>query len=209
VWRAEAGRWFAVTLALLQQGLVGFVTGGGDNDDTGQAGVKSTILLDPGQIVLCWRQRVRNAAGVRNFGSGLFCWLFVLGWRLLWLGWGWTRLWDGSRRGRGMGRGAGGGGLLMACFSCSGWRTILWEREAGLAWMGISPPRWEHLRRWARLVQWIFSLRVTRSRVLGWRWNLIRTRQYVNGALAYSVCISGVMEFRQHWQRGVLCHLLL
>jgi hypothetical protein len=122
-WRAEMGRWCAVTLALLQQGFVGFVAGGSD-DITRQAGVKSTILLDPGQIVLCWRQRVRNAAGVRNFGSGLFCWLFVLGWRLLWLGWGWTRLWDGSRRGRGMGRGAGGGGLLMACFSCSGWRMV-------------------------------------------------------------------------------------
>jgi hypothetical protein len=67
-WRAEAGRWFAVRLALVQQGFVRFVAGGGDDNDTWQAGVKPTTLLDPGQLVLCQRQRVRNAAGLQNFG---------------------------------------------------------------------------------------------------------------------------------------------
>jgi hypothetical protein len=73
-WRAEVGRWFSITLALLQQGFVSLVTAGPQTNSstntttttTRQAAVKS-MTLDPGQLMLCERQRVRNPAGVQNF----------------------------------------------------------------------------------------------------------------------------------------------
>jgi hypothetical protein len=104
-WRAEMGRWFAVTLALLQQGFVGFVAGGSD-DITRQAGVKATTLLDPGQIVFCQKQRVRNAAGVQNFGFVAVLVVVCVGMAIVVVGLGLDTVvgWAQARRGDGDGR---------------------------------------------------------------------------------------------------------
>ncbi|KAL5610921.1 hypothetical protein FOBRF1_007038 [Fusarium oxysporum] len=62
-WRAEAGRWFSITLSMIQEALVEFVTG------PSEASIREQLLetTDSGLLANCKLQRIRSADGVRNF----------------------------------------------------------------------------------------------------------------------------------------------
>jgi hypothetical protein len=62
-WRAEVGRWFSISLNVIQTGLVEFVTG------PSNAGLRQYVTEISGADAAadCKRQRIRNVASVRNF----------------------------------------------------------------------------------------------------------------------------------------------
>ncbi|KAL1616178.1 hypothetical protein SLS56_011502 [Neofusicoccum ribis] len=62
-WRAEVGRWFSVSLALLQEGVIEFVTGPSD------AFMKQFVVNydDAESVEDCEQQRIRAGSGYQNF----------------------------------------------------------------------------------------------------------------------------------------------
>lgn len=78
-WRREVGRWFGVGLALLQQGMVEFVTG--PAVEQARAYFADITGGSSGDMVRqdCGAQRVRAVAGVRNFDIRAVVIIVVLG----------------------------------------------------------------------------------------------------------------------------------
>jgi len=62
-WRSEVGRWFSISLNVIQTGLVEFVTGPSNSRLTQYV----TKIDGTDAAADCKQQRIRNVAGVRNF----------------------------------------------------------------------------------------------------------------------------------------------